>query len=346
MTRPASLLPTLFPALLFAQAPQAKAPVAPNSVKDQVPPAQITLTTPFPVHLGSVGPKEVKDAVYGIKSLADHPFHLKVLDLSLGLSLDETQLKAALEPGEVRLVHVRVNPDGMLGYIRGAVRLGTDDPAQPFYILRYDMMVRPEVSVDAENKSLGEVAPYESPMAVFRFTREGGDLLRLALTSKLPPYLDAEIVPKGTEADLRVTLRPARLDPGMLAGLDVLKVSTNAPQQPSFTLYLDWRLTLPVLPSPSRLVFDDPKTTLLALTLISRGGKPFHIASAKVEGDGFQLLDQPGPASARQVLRIRRTGKTPSALLVLRFEGHAQPLRVPLVFLDPHAQASPGERVP
>ena len=324
--------------LLSAQAPAPKAPAA--STPDPVPPARISLTTPFPVHLGSVGPKEVRDAVYGIKSLADHPFHFRVLDLSLGLSLDERQFKEALQPGEVRMVHVKVNPAGMLGYIRGAVRLGTDDPTQPFYILRYDMKVRPEVSVDADRKSLGEVAPYESPTAVFRFTREGGEPLRVELTSSLPPYLEANLTPLGTAADLRLTFRPSRLSPGMLAGLEVLKVTTNAPLQPSFTLYLDWRLALPVIPSPSRLVFDDLKTTLLAVDLASRDGKPFRIASAAVEGRGFELIDRPGPAAPRQVLRVRRTGKAPAAELVLTFVGVDQPLRVPLQFLDPAAKPS------
>lgn len=306
----------------------------------EVPPAKITLTTPFPVHLGNVSPKQVQDAVFGIKSLADHPFHLKVMDLSLGLDLDPAQLAAPLQPGEVRTVHVHVNPDGMLGYIRGAVRLGTDDPAQPFYILRYDMFVRPELAVDAERRSLGEVSPWESPTAVFHFTREGTEPVKLEVASPLPSYLQVEISPRGREADLQVTLRPTLLKAGMMAGLEVLRVSTNAPKQPSFTLYLDWRLALPVVPTPSRLVYDDPKTTLLAVELKARDGKPFHIASAAIEGKGYELLDHPGPATERQVLRVRRTGTTPSALLVLRFQGSDQPLRVPLEYLDPKAKRS------
>ncbi len=330
MHRGLALPVALMSALLGAQAPRPKA-------ADPVPPAQIALTTPFPVHLGSVGPREVKDAVFGIRSLADHPFHLKVMDLSLGLSLDERQLQAALKPGEVRLLHVRVDPDGMLGTIRGAVRLGTDDPAQPFYILRYDMSVRPEVTVDAERRDLGAVAPYESPTATFRFTREGGEPLRVTLVSPLPPYLDATVVPLGATADLQITFRPSRLKPGMLAGLEVLKVATNGPRQPVFTLYVDWRLALPVIPTPSRVVFDDLKTTLQALVLASRDGQPFRIVSATLEGGGFQLVDRPGPPAARQVLRVRRTGSDPAALLVLRFAGQDAPLRVPLAFLDPRA---------
>lgn len=327
----ATLVSALSAAALLAQAPPPPKPA------DSVPPARITLTTPFPVHLGSVGPKEVRDAVYGIKSLADHPFHLRVLDLSLGLDLDGAQLQEALQPGEVRMVHVRVNPDGMLGYIRGAVRLGTDDPAQPFYILRYDMFVRPELAVDAERRSLGEVAPWESPTSVFRFSREGGEPVKVALASDLPPYLQVEVASHGPVAELRATLRPALLKPGVLAGLEVLRVTTNAPKQPTFTLYLDWRLALPVIPTPSRLVYDDPKTTLLAVELRARDGKPFRIQSAAVEGRGYELLDQPGPAADRQALRVRRLG-TASALLVLRFPGVDEPLRIPLEYLDPKAK--------
>ncbi|WP_243384001.1 hypothetical protein [Geothrix alkalitolerans] len=334
----------LFPPalLLLTQLPAAPAPAKP----DPVPPARIELTTPFPVHLGSVGPREIREAAYGIKSLHDRPFHLRVLDLSLGLSLDEAQLAAPLQPGEVRLVKVKVDPTGLVGPVKGAVRLGTDDPGQPNYILRYDMMVRPEVTVDAERKSFGDVAPHESPELDFRFRREGGDPLKLVLASEVPDYLDAELLPGDSGEDLRLTLRPRRLKPGVTAGLEVLKVATNAPKQPLFTLYLDWRIALPVVPEPSRVVFTEPKTTLLALELKARDGKPFRILKTEVQGRGFQVLDAPEGEAARQVLRIRRTGITPEALLLVHCANLDEPLRVPLFYLDPKARPAKGSVPP
>ena len=326
----------LLPALLLLM--QAPAPTKP----DPVPPARIELTTPFPVHLGSVGPREIREAAYGIKSLHDRPFHLRVLDLSLGLSLDEAQLAAPLQPGEVRMVRVKVDPTGLAGWVKGAVRLGTDDPAQPNYILRYDMQVRPEVAVDAERKSFGDVAPHESPEITFRFRREGGDPLKLVLASEIPPYLEAELVPGEDGSDLRLTLRPRRLKPGVTAGLEVLKVATNAPKQPLFTLYLDWRLALPVVTEPSRVVFTEPRTTLLALELKARDGKPFRILRTEVRGRGFQVLDTPGPGAARQVLRIRRTGTDAEGLLLVHCSNLEEPLQVPLRYLDPKARPAKG----
>jgi hypothetical protein len=307
-----------------------------------VPPARIEVTTPFPVHLGSVGPREVREAAFGIRSVHDRPFRLRVLDLSLGLSLNPAQLAEPLQPGEVRLVRVKVDAAGLGGFVKGAVRLGTDDPAQPNYILRYDMAVRPEVSVDAERKSLGDVAPHESPELAFRFTREGGEPLKLVLASEPPAHLEAELVPAGETADLRLRLRPGRLAPGVAAGLEVLKVATNAPKQPLFTLYLDWRLALPVTASPSRLVFTEPKTTLLGLELTARDGKPFRILKAEVQGRGFSLLDGPGPEAPRQVLRVRRTGGPGEALLLLTCSNLDAPLKVPLRYLDPKARPAKG----
>lgn len=332
----------LLVALLQAPAPPAQPVPAPRP--DPVPPARIQVTTPFPVHLGSVGPKEVREAVYGIKSLHDRPFRLRVLDLSLGLSLDGAQLAEPLQPGEVRRVTVSVNPAGLLGFIKGAVRLGTDDPAQPNYILRYDMEVRPEVAVDAERKGFGEVAPHESPDLSFRFRREGGDPLKVELASELPSHLEAEVLPgaEGQTADLRLTFRPGRLRPGVTAGLEVLKVATNGPKQPRFTLYLDWQIAQAVVASPTRLVFSDPKTTLLGLELRARDGRPFRILKAEVEGRGFSLLDAPGPEAARQVLRVRRTGRTAEAMLVLTCSNLDAPLKVPLRFLDPAARPPKG----
>ena len=327
------LLPAL---LLLLQTPPA--PAKP----DPVTPARIELTTPFPVHLGSVGPREIREAAYGIKSIHDRPFHLRVLDLSLGLSLDEMQLAAPLQPGEIRMVKVRVDPTGLVGPVKGAVRLGTDDPGQPNYILRYDMVVRPEVTVDAERKSFGEVAPHESPELDFHFRREGGDPLKLVLASEVAPYLDAELLPGEGGGDLRLTLRPRRLKPGVTAGLEVLKVATNAPKQPLFTLYLDWRIALPVIPEPSRVVFTEPKNTLLALELRARDGKSFRILKTEIQGRGFQVLDAPGAEAERQVLRIRRTGTAPEALLVVHCSNLDEPLQVPLFYLDPKARPAKG----
>jgi len=231
-----------------------------------------------------------------------------------------------------------VDPTGLEGFIKGAVRLGTDDPSQPNYILRYDMVVRPEVAVDSERKSLGEVAPHESPEVRFRFTREGGDPLKLAWASEIPAHLEAQLVHEGVSAEARVTLRPERVKPGTLAGLEVLKVATNGPKQPVFTLYLDWRIVTPVTPVPSRLVFTDLKTTLLGLELTSRDGKPFRLLKVQIQGMGFELLDTPQTASDRHVLRVRRVGHTPEALLVIECSNQDSPLRVPLRFLDPRAR--------
>lgn len=336
MLLPAALLLLMQvpPAPSPATAKVDQAPVQP----DPIPPARIELTTPFPVRLGSVGPREIREAVYGIKSLHDRPFHLRVLDLSLGLSLDEAQLASPLQPGEVRMVTVKVDPAGLVGPVKGAVRLGTDDPGQPNYILRYDMMVRPEVTVDAERRSFGEVAPHESPELGFHFRREGGDPLKLVLASEIPAYLDAELASSDEGSDLRLTLRPRRLKPGVTAGLEVLKVATNAPKQPLFTLYVDWRLALSVVPEPARVVFTEPKTTLLALELRSRDGKPFRILRTEIQGRGFQVLDAPGPEAARQVLRIRRTGTSPEALLRITCSNLEGSLDVPLRYLDPKAR--------
>jgi len=332
--------------LLQAPAPQAPppAPAAQAPKPDPVPPARIELTTPFPVHLGSVGPRETREALFGIKSIHDRPFRFRVLDLSLGLKLDEAQLAEPLQPGEVRLVRVKVDATGLLGFIKGAVRLGTDDPSQPNYILRYDMQVRPEVAVDAERKSFGDVVPHESPELRFRFTREGGDPLKLVLAGEVPAHLDAELLHEGTAAELRITLRPGRLKPGTTAGLEVLKVATNGPKQPLFTLYFDWRIATAVVPTPSRLVFSDLKTTLQGLELRARDGKPFRILKARIEGKGFELLDAPGAEAERHLLRVRRVGRNPEAMLVLDCSNEDAPLKVPLRFLDPSLRPAKIEK--
>lgn len=317
--------------LLLLQAP----PALVQAAADPLPPARLEVTSPFPVHLGSVGPREVRVAEFRLRSLADQPFHLRALDLSLGATLDAAQLAAPLAPGEARILRVRVDPTGLVGPVKGAVRLGTDDPAQPAYILRWDLEVRPEVAVDSLRRSLGEVAAHESPEARFRFTREGGAPLKLVLASPLPSYLEAALEPQEGAVELRLTLRPARLDPGTWSGLEVLRVTTNGPQA-AFTLTLDWRLTAPVLPSPTRLVYADPDAAPLSLTLTARDGRPFQVLRTQVLGGGFEVLDAPVAPAPEHSLRVRRTTGT-MALLEVTCTGMAVPLKVPLRYLDPGA---------
>lgn len=324
-------------ALLLLQAPPAPAQPAP----DPVPPARLEVTSPFPVRLGSVGPREVREAEFVLRSLADHPFRLRVLDLSPGATVDPAQVAEPLAPGASRRLRVRVDPAGLVGPARGAVRLGTDDPAQPAYILRWDLEVRPEVAVDSPRRSLGEVAFHESPEARFRFTREGGAPLRVALAAPPPPYLEAALEPSEGAVELRLTLRPARLEPGVWSGLDVLQVTTNGPQA-AFTLTLDWRMTAPVLPTPTRLVYTDPAASEQSLTLRARDGRPFRVRQARILGAGFEVLDPPAEAAAEHTLRVRRTTGA-AALLELSFDGKAAPLRIPLRHLDPSARP-PGPR--
>jgi len=83
--------------LLQAPAPQAPppAPAAQAPKPDPVPPARIELTTPFPVHLGSVGPRETREALFGIKSIHYRPFGCGVRDLRPGLKLDVATLQNA-----------------------------------------------------------------------------------------------------------------------------------------------------------------------------------------------------------------------------------------------------------
>jgi len=327
----------ILPALLFLQAP-----VPPPVAKpDPVPPARIEITTPFPVHLGSVGPREIREAPFGLRSTHDRPFSFRVLDVSLGVSPDPATLAEPMKPGETRTILIKIDPSGLEGYIKGAVRLGTDDPGQPNYILRFDMVVRPEVAVDSARKSLGEVAPHERPEASFRFTREGGEPLKVALAGVAPAHLDAELLHEGATADLRLTLRPERLEPGTTAGLDVLKVTTNGPRQPEFTLYLDWRIATPVVATPSRLVFSDLKTNLKGLELTARDGRAFRILKTEIQGKGFELLDGPGPEAARHVLRVRRRGQSREGMLLIHCSNLDGPLKVPLRFLDPKAR--PGK---
>ena len=333
----------LLSSLLFLQA-VAPVQASQGATSEVAPPARIEMITPFPVHLGSVGPRETREASYGIRSTHDRPFRFRLLDLSLGLSLDEVQLAESLKPGEVRTVRIKVDPTGMEGFIKGGVRLGTDDPTQPNYILRYDMTVRPEVAVDAERKSFGEVAPHESPELRFRFTREGGDPLKLVLASEIPAHLDAELIHEGQSADFRIALRPGRLKAGAMMGLDIIKVATNGPRQPLFILYLDWRLAMPVIATPSRLVFSNAKTTLLGLELTARDGKPFRILKAEVQGKGFEVLDLAEAESARHVIRVRRLSQATEAMLLLEFSNQESVLKVPLRFLDPKARPPKGSQ--
>ncbi|MBL0211220.1 MAG: hypothetical protein IPQ13_09970 [Holophagaceae bacterium] len=346
------MLISLFLISLAAPA-QLPAKAAPAQKAEGAPPAKPAPKFRFAVtpdsvqHLGSVGPKEVRTLAWVLKNTSDKPITFRVLDTAPGVRVPLEPFQKAWQPGESRKIEVTSDPSDFLAYQRRAVRLEPDDPSQPRYILRWDMMVRPEMAVDAANKSFGEVAPHESPLLSYTFTREGGGLAEIRLESKLPDYLESEVAATGPKAALQLTLRPSKLKPGMQAGLELLKVSTNAPQQPAFDLTLAWRLKLPILPVPSRVVWDEPKVRDFKLELKSRDGKPFRILEARIEGpkDGqgkelFTCGALPVEAAKSHELQLRCSADLESkGMLFVTCSGLDAPLQIPLSWLPPKAPA-------
>ena len=286
------------------------------------------------VHLGSLGPEEKTTHTWELENLSDKPITFKVSDLSPGVLVLEEPFKESIPAHGRRRFTIQADATGWEGFQQRGIRLVSDDPTQPSYKVLFDMTVRPDLTVDAVQKNMAKVAPYESPQASFHFKRETGTPLEVKRASELPPYVEGEVVPLGAAADLRLTLRASKVPTGQLAGLEVVKVTTNAPQQPSFDLYLNWAIHLPVMPNPSRAVFDDPKVKQVKLTL--KGDHPFKILSAKWEAQGFALGPLPSSNTKTHVLTVRRLrDDATNGMLVLTFSGVQDPLSIPVIWADP-----------
>lgn len=328
------------------QAPAPSTPAKPAHPVAATPKAKLDLPPDFKpafryvvrpwerVNYGSLGPREKAVRTWELENRSDRPITFKVADLSPGVVVVGDPFKEPIPPHAKRAFSIQVDTTDWEGYQRRGIRLVSDDPTQPAYKVLFDMTIRPDLAVDSVQQKLAGVAPYESPQAVFHFKRETGDPLELKLASDLPPYLDAEVVPMGSAADLRVTLRAPKIPAGQLEGLEALKVTTNAPHQPSFDLYLTWSLKLPVKPVPSRVVFADPQSTSLELKL--EGARPFRILSAKLEAEGFAVDPLPKGEARIQTLTVRRLRPdAKDGLLVLTFSGVEDPLQVPVIWADP-----------
>ena len=326
------------------QAP-APAPAPAASAKAQVPakpdlppgfkPTYRFVVRPWGrVDLGSVGPREKKACSWELENLSAKPIAFQISDLSPGVTVEGDPFKEPIPAHGKRAFTLHVDATDWEGYQRRAIRLVSDDATQPTYKVLFDMTVRPDLTVDGVTKKLGGVAPYESPQAVFHFTRETGDPLELKLASPLPAYVEPEIVPMGAKGELRLTLRASKVPVGQLAGLEVVKVTTNAPRQAAFDLYLDWSIHLPVMPSPTRLVFDDPKATTLRLSL--KGDAPFKVEKADLQATGFKLDPLPKGKATTHTLTLHRVTKdAQDGLLVLTLSGVEDPVKIPVIWADP-----------
>jgi len=237
-------------------------------------------------------------------------------------------------PSESATLSMTIDPTDFVGVQRRNVRLLTDDPKQGHYLLPVEMTVRPDLTVDQERKSFGEIGSHESPQITFTFTRETGVPLQINLTSPLPDYLEKEWQSWTNRTELRFTFRPGKVTPGTQLGLESLVVETNAPMQPRFTLYLDWKLRRPVEATPSRLVFLESQEKALPLLLKRRDGQPFSIREAVFEGEGFAIEALPkGPAPEHKLQILRKAAAEAKAMLLFRFEGEEESLKVPLAYL-------------
>jgi len=331
------LAAVVFSLTLLAQTPPSSKEASPS-----VNPPRLEIAPKGRVKVGSVGPREKKTLSYTFKNISSTPISLRVGDLSPGVTVQGPALEKAIGPQESASLSMTLDPTDFVGVQRRNVRLLTDDPKQGQYLLPVEMVVRPDLTVDQERKSFGEIASHESPQLHFTFTRESGVPLQLRLTTPLPEYLEQEFEEGVNRTELRFTFRPGKVPPGIQLGLETLVVESNAPLQPRFTLYLDWRLRRPVEATPNRLVFLDPKVKALELSLKRRDGQPFAIQSAEIEGPGFSVEALPKGSGTEHRFRILcRGGAEAKAMLVLRFAGQEEVLRVPLAHLPPTAPPPP-----
>ncbi len=335
-------MPALLLSLALLQAPAAPPSAqTPPTVKapPQAPPRKFRFRVePDAIqHLGDVGPRERRTLNYVVINQSDKPLAFKLGDLAVGTTVEASSLVTPLAPGDRRTVTMTIDPSGFVGYQRRAARLEPDDPAEPRFVLRSDMNVRPDLTVDATRKELGAVAAHESVETVFAFKRETGDPLELKLLTAPSPYLEAEVSTKEGEGELRLTLRPALLKGGQASGLEILKVATNAPLQREFLLYLSWRLRLPVELEPARLAFDSLKERHASLTL--RGDKPFRIESIEFDRAAYDLAGQThGEAKEHRITLFRKGIPKAESPLTLRLSGVAEPLVIPVLFKDPRVK--------
>ena len=285
-------------------------------------------------HLGSIGPREKVSHTWELENISGEPITFKVADLSPGVVVLGDPFKEPIPAHGKRAFTIQADATDWEGFQQRGIRLASDDPKQPIYNLLFDMTVRPDLTVDEVQKKLSGVAPYESPQAVFHFKRETGDPLEIKLASQLPAYVEPEIASMGASSELRLTLRASKVPVGQLSGLELVKVTTNAPKQPAFDLYLDWSIALPVQPVPSRLVFADPKARSLRLTL--KGAKAFKVVKADLRAAGFSLGALPRKAAKTLVLTLHRDrDDAKDGLLVLTLSGVEDPLNIPVIWADP-----------
>jgi hypothetical protein len=330
---PAAQAPT--PVASQAPPPAAAAPAPARKFRFRVEPDTIQ-------HLGPVGPREPRTLAYDVINQSDKPLAFKLGDLAVGTTVEASALATPLAPGDRRRVTMTINPEGFVGYQRRAARLEPDDPAEPRFVLKADLTVRPDLTVDATRRELGAVAPHESVETAFTFTRETGDPLELKLLTKPSPYLDAEVTIKGGTGELRLTLRPALLKGGQASGLEILKVATNAPLQRDFLLYLSWRLKLPVELEPARLAFDSLKERHASLTL--RRDTPFRIESLEFDRRAYELAGQThGEAKEHRITLFRKGIPKAESPLTLRLSGVPDPVVIPILFKDPRVKGPAGK---
>lgn len=329
-----SLLP------LFSQEPTPpvvlKAPGVSDVAMQEVDPPRIDISPKGRVNAGDIGPREKKEIHYTFHNTSKAPISLRLMDTTPHTTVYGTALLAPIPADGKAQMTMLLDGADTVGYQRRNAKFVTDDPKQGHYMLPVEVEVRPDLKVDAERKSFGNVIPHESPELVFKFVRETGDPLSVKLTSQLPAYMEGDVEPGKSTAELRLKLRPALVSPGTRRGLETVKVSSNAPLQPDFTLYVDWTLKPLIEAEPARVVFLDPKQAVKTLKLRADKGKPFRIMGAKVLGDGFQVATVPLSLAEEHSLEVTRTApKECKAMLELRFEGNENLLQVPLSYLPP-----------
>ena len=327
------MIPGIVSLALFGQGPAASPPNPPAQER-KVDSARLDVSPGGWVKIPSMGPREKKTLVYTFKNISPAPITLRAVDLAPGVTVDGAALHQPIAAGASAMLTMTIDATDWVGWQRRNVRLVTDDPRQGEYFLPVEMVVRPDLTVDAERKGFGEIGSFETPQLLFRFTRETGDPTQVRLVSKLPDYLESEMEPVKNTIEFRLIFHPEKVAPGVALGLETLQLETNAPHQPKFTLYADWALKRTVEAVPARIVFLDKRKTTSLLKLKRRDGKPFAIDKAEVEGEGFSVQAVSTGLAVQHQLQVRRTAPAETkAMLSIRCKGEPEVLKVPLAYL-------------
>lgn len=281
---------------------------------------------------GKISPTTRSETRFTLKNTGQGPLIIQRVQASCGCT-SAVIGHHTLKEGESTPLNVTFDSQDQQGPVRKSLGIFSNDPARPYVELTLEAHVVPPITTDPEVVAFRGVLPSDILHQKVRCASTRGLPLRFAGTADpLPPFLTITFEPEDRATTLTLTLTGAALPSSERSGQVPVRIRTNDPEMPVYTLPVLWSAGKALRLEPPAARFEPApagQAQQMHLALRHTKGRAFRILSVARACEPFQVQGLAGPAAPEHTIALCLGAGVPAGqyggTLLLRTDSPDQP---------------------